>query len=299
MSDVDVRTPVTVIGLGDMGVALAGAFLDAGHPTTVWNRTAAKADPLVARGATRAETPAEAVVAGPLVIVCVLDYEAVHGVLDPLADELRGRTVVNLTNGTPGQAREVATWADEHGIGYLDGGIMAVPPGIGTPQAFILYSGAREVFDAHKDGLEVLGAATYVGADPGAASLQDLALLTGMYGMFAGVLQSLALVRSAEVELPEFASTLLVPWISAMTTMVPHYADQMQRRAYGENVVSNLGMQSVALDNITRAHDEQGVGLELLAPLYALIRKRVADGHGAEDITGVAELLRAAKGARA
>ena len=38
------RTPVTVIGLGLMGQALAGAFLRAGHPTTVWNRSAAKAD---------------------------------------------------------------------------------------------------------------------------------------------------------------------------------------------------------------------------------------------------------------
>ncbi|MFD0476016.1 NAD(P)-binding domain-containing protein [Nonomuraea thailandensis] len=43
-------TPVTVIGLGSMGTALAGAFTRAGHPTTVWNRTAAKAAPLVAVG---------------------------------------------------------------------------------------------------------------------------------------------------------------------------------------------------------------------------------------------------------
>ena len=44
--------PVTVIGLGPMGRAMAAAFLAAGQPTTVWNRTAGKADELLARGAT-------------------------------------------------------------------------------------------------------------------------------------------------------------------------------------------------------------------------------------------------------
>jgi 3-hydroxyisobutyrate dehydrogenase-like beta-hydroxyacid dehydrogenase len=49
------HTPVTVIGLGLMGRALATAFLRAGHPTTVWNRTPAKAEQLVAQGAKLAE----------------------------------------------------------------------------------------------------------------------------------------------------------------------------------------------------------------------------------------------------
>ncbi|MFQ6331468.1 NAD(P)-binding domain-containing protein [Nocardia sp. CWNU-33] len=46
------RTPVIVIGLGSMGSALAEAFVRAGHPTTVWNRSPEKAASLVARGAT-------------------------------------------------------------------------------------------------------------------------------------------------------------------------------------------------------------------------------------------------------
>lgn len=52
------RTPVTVLGLGAMGNALTTALLRAGHSATVWNRTAGKADRLVAQGATRAESPA-------------------------------------------------------------------------------------------------------------------------------------------------------------------------------------------------------------------------------------------------
>lgn len=59
----DEPAPVTVIGLGLMGSALAGAFLANGNPTTVWNRSAEKADSLAAQGARRAATVADAVMA--------------------------------------------------------------------------------------------------------------------------------------------------------------------------------------------------------------------------------------------
>ncbi|WP_440081483.1 NAD(P)-binding domain-containing protein [Streptosporangium sp. LJ11] len=104
----DHPTPVTVLGLGPMGRALAGAFLANGHPTTVWNRTAARAEDLVARGAIRADT---------------------------VADALKGRTLVNLTADTPERARLMAAWAAELGVDYLDGAIMTPTPTIGGPAA--------------------------------------------------------------------------------------------------------------------------------------------------------------------
>ncbi|MEV4160384.1 NAD(P)-binding domain-containing protein [Nonomuraea dietziae] len=121
------HTPVTVIGLGAMGRALAGAFLENGHPTTVWNRSIGKAEALAARGATVANTVDEAIAASPVVVICVLDYAVVHEILDPLSGSIAGRTLVNLTNGTPKQAREAAEWATGYGADYLDGGIMACP----------------------------------------------------------------------------------------------------------------------------------------------------------------------------
>lgn len=57
--------PVTVLGLGNMGFALAAALLDRGHPVTVWNRSPHKAVPLTDRGASLAATPAEAIAASP------------------------------------------------------------------------------------------------------------------------------------------------------------------------------------------------------------------------------------------
>jgi hypothetical protein len=154
---------VTVLGLGAMGSALARAFLAAGRPVTVWNRTSGKADELVAGGAVEAATAEEAVRASGLVVACVWDHRSVHETLDPVTNALAGRVVVNLTNGTPGHGRELGAWAQERGFALLDGGIMAVPPMIGGPGAFVLYSGPEDAFTTHRDALEALGESRYVG----------------------------------------------------------------------------------------------------------------------------------------
>ncbi|GAA2414333.1 NAD(P)-dependent oxidoreductase [Streptomyces glaucosporus] len=285
------RTPVTVIGLGRMGSALAGAFLAAGHPVTVWNRSPEKAGPLVERGAVRAATPAEAVAASPLVVVCVLDYAAVHHLLAPAGAALAGRTVVNLTNGTPMQAGEAAGLVAGHGAEYLDGGIMAVPPLIGTPRSLILYSGSPEAFARHRTTLEVLGTATHLGSDPGLAPLHDLALLTGMYGMFSGLLHATALVRAAGVGARDFAP-MLSSWIKTMAdAALPRIAEYADTGEHGGPAGSPLAMQAAAFANFLDTGEELGVRPDLILPLMRLVERRVADGHGDEDIHGVLDLL--------
>jgi 3-hydroxyisobutyrate dehydrogenase-like beta-hydroxyacid dehydrogenase len=88
-----VNAPVTLIGLGPMGQAMVQSLLAAGHPVTVWNRTPARAEPLVAEGAVLATTPAAAVAANELVILSLTDYQAMYDILGPASDALRGRVV--------------------------------------------------------------------------------------------------------------------------------------------------------------------------------------------------------------
>ncbi|GAB6938615.1 NAD(P)-binding domain-containing protein [Isoptericola variabilis] len=116
----------TLLGLGHMGRALAGALLDAGHDVAVWNRTSGRDAELVSRGARRAADVRDAVVAAPIVVVCLYGQASVRATLDPVVDDLRGRAVVNLTTTTPAEARELAAWAAGHGVRYLDGAIMFV-----------------------------------------------------------------------------------------------------------------------------------------------------------------------------
>ncbi|MEU2507899.1 NAD(P)-binding domain-containing protein [Streptomyces sp. NPDC007863] len=286
------KTPVTLLGLGAMGTALARTWLAAGHPLTVWNRTASRAEPLVAEGATAAGTAAEAVAASDLVILCLLDDASVDEALKDA--DLTGKDLVNLTTTTPAQARERAAWATARGARYLDGGIMAVPPMIGVPEAggYVFYSGAADLFETHAKTLAVPAGTRFVGTDAGHAALHDVALLSAMYGMFAGAAHAFALIRGEDIDPAAFAP-FLTEWLTAMAgPHVTQTADQLTSGDYTTNVVSNLGMQTAGTPTFLTTAAEQGVSPELLTPYFALMRRRLTEGSPSEDLTGVVDLLR-------
>jgi 3-hydroxyisobutyrate dehydrogenase-like beta-hydroxyacid dehydrogenase len=274
----------TVLGLGAMGSALARALLTAGHPTTVWNRSADKAVPLVEQGAVRASTVAEAIEASPLTIVCLVDATAVHELLDEAGDALSGRVLVNLTSGTPEHARTLA----DRAVHYVDGGIMAVPPMIGGPDALVLYSGSGEAFAAHRPVLESLGAARYLGEDPGLAALYDFALLSGMYGMFAGALHAYALVGTEGVPATAF-NELLVPWLDAMASTLPRVAEEVDSGDYGSD--SPLAMQATGVASLIEASRAQGITPDLILPVKRLMDEAVAAGHGDSDVAALVRVM--------
>ncbi len=284
--------PVCVLGLGLMGTALASAFLRAGHPTTVWNRTPSKTGPLVARGAAPADTPVGALTAGPLTLVCLTTYDDVAGLLHPHADALAGRTLVNVTNGTPAQARRTASWARDHGIAYLDGGIMAVPPMIGTPAAYVLYSGDEQAYRTHRGTLAALGGTRWTGTDPGLAALYDLSLLTGMYGMVAGVAQAYALIRSQGIGAREFAP-LLSDWLVAMAGgLVPGTAEAVDSGRHLTDV-SSLAVSRAAFPGLLATFAEQGLRTELFTPMRDLLDRAVAEGYADDGLSRLVDLLAA------
>ncbi|MBF6291624.1 NAD(P)-dependent oxidoreductase [Nocardia farcinica] len=283
-------TPVTVLGLGPMGRALAAALHKGGHPTTVWNRSPGKDADLVAAGVRRAPDAPAAVRAGELVVVVLRDHAAVHTVLDPLAAELAGRQVLNLTSTAPAESRDLAAWAESHGIEYLDGGIMAVPEMIGTEGSSILYSGPRAVFDRHRTALELLGRADYFGADAGLAALVDFALLSAMYAMYGGFFHGAALVGSAGISATDFAGRAGA-WLTAMAQLLPRYGAVIDGGDYTTDV-QHLDFQKAAFDAIVRASRDAGVALDIVAPIKTLIDRQVADGHGALAFERTVEELR-------
>ncbi|PNG16564.1 NAD(P)-dependent oxidoreductase [Streptomyces cahuitamycinicus] len=278
--DDETTTPVTVIGLGLMGQALAGAFLKAGHPTTVWNRTAGKADRLVAGGARSVPTVGEAIGPGHLTVICLTDYRAVHEVLGASDVELSGTTLINLSSGDSGQARETARWAQARGARYLDGAVMAIPSAIGTPDAVILQSGARPDFDAHEPALGALGTVTYLGADHGLASLYDAAGLTMMWSVLNAWLQGTALLRTAGVDAGTYAP--FARHIAAgVADWLPGYAEQIDRGSFPAEV-STLETDARAMAHLIEESEAVGVNAELPRLIKAMADRAIAAGHGKE-----------------
>ncbi|WP_433239672.1 NAD(P)-dependent oxidoreductase [Streptosporangium sp. CA-135522] len=290
------RAAVTVIGLGSMGSALATTLLDRGHPTTVWNRSAHKARPLVDRGARPAATPREAIAASSLAIACVLDYEALHTVLDPVSDALAGKVLVNLTSGSPEQAHEVAAWARAHGADYLDGAIMTTPPGVGSPEMMFLYSGSHAVFEAHRSTLATLGDPLYLGADPGLASLYDAALLGLMWSTLTSWLHGTALVGAEKTEATAF-TPVAIRWLSAVAGFLTTYAPQVDGGRYpGDD--ATVDVQIAAIDHLIHAAAARGVDNALPELLKSVMERARAAGHGADSYASVIEVLKNPAGGR-
>ncbi|MEU4596779.1 NAD(P)-binding domain-containing protein [Nocardia sp. NPDC023988] len=278
---------LTVLGLGDMGSALTRSWLAAGYTVTVWNRSPRRA-PV---GAAVAATVAEAVSANTLVVVCLLDDASVRATLDGV--DLTGRDIVNLTTSTPAEARALAEWITARGGNFLDGGIMAVPSMIGAADsgAYVFYSGSARLHETHAEALAVPAGVTYVGADAGFAALYDIALLSAMWGMFAGAAHAFALIGGEDISPVEFAP-LMVAYQQAMAGYAFGTAVQLASGDYTQDVESNLAMMATTNNTLRRTAREQGVSPELLEPFMTLMERRVAEGGGNESTTGVVDLLR-------
>ncbi|WP_181773268.1 NAD(P)-dependent oxidoreductase [Amycolatopsis pittospori] len=281
------QTPVTVVGLGSMGSALADAFLAAGHPTTVWNRTASKAEPLVARGARRAETVDEAVRASPLIIACLTTYEDTVAALEPAT--LTGRALVTLNSGSPAGARRMAGWATGRGARFLDGAVKNVPSAVGAPDTLLYYGGDKAVFDEHLDTLRVLGGDTvHLGEETDLAALYEMAVGGTLLPALVGFFQGAALLRKRGLE----AETLLpyaTKWFEMIISVLPMYTKEIDSGDYTDPAAS------VDIFHAGAAHDlelaAEGVDVDWQLPMHDLVRRAAEAGHGDRSIAVLTELL--------
>ena len=113
-------TPLAFIGLGIMGFPMAGHLLAAGHALTVYSRTKSKADELLAKGATWADSPADAAAAAEVVFVCVTDTPDVEDVIAGerglLHGARRGAVVVDHSTISPSATRRLCEHLAWYGI---------------------------------------------------------------------------------------------------------------------------------------------------------------------------------------
>ncbi|PCG84447.1 dehydrogenase [Streptomyces sp. WZ.A104] len=283
-------TPVTVLGLGDMGRALAGAFLAAGHPTTVWNRSPGKGDDLVARGAARAASAEEAVRASGLVVVCVVDYDAADALLEPLAEALEGRVLVNLTTDTPARSRQTAAWARKHSLAYLDGAVMVPVDVVGSDEALVFHSGDRAAYAMYEPVLKALGEpATFLGEDHGLAAAYDMAMLDFFYGAMGGLVHAFALARAEGID-----GVSLAPYLSTIAGILPPIAETTARdvdsRTYAGDG-ANLAMMATGVEHILHTAKDRGLDTSQLAAIKGVADRAIAKGHGSQSWSSIVEVL--------
>lgn len=285
--------PITVIGLGPMGQAMVRTLIAGGHPVTVWNRTASRADGVVADGAIQAATPAEAVAASELLIVSLTDYQAMYDVLADATSSLSGRTIVNLSSDSPERTREAAAWAARHGAAFVTGGVMVPAPVVGTEAAYVYYSGAFDAFEEHRATLARIGAPRFVGDDPGLAQLMYQAHLDVFLTILSALLHATALVGTAGIKAAEFLPELIetVRDIPAMLAAGEEPSGSIDAGDHpGE--LSTVTMMGATADHIVAASEAAGIDLDLPRAVQAHYRRAIEAGHGSDGWTRIIDGIR-------
>ncbi|MFB1294285.1 NAD(P)-dependent oxidoreductase [Mycobacterium sp. pW049] len=280
---------VTVIGLGPMGQALAGALLKAGHDVTVWNRTESKAAELLSRGAQWAPNPADAVAASDVTLVNVVDHDAVDAVA-AAAGDLAGRVLVGLSSDTPERARSTAKLVADAGGRYLDGAIMTPTEVMGTPDASVLYAGPQDLFDSHRGLFDVLGQVTWLGEDLGRAAAYDMALLDVFWTATGGFLHAVEIARAQGIT----PGQLLRHALGIAAILPPIFTEITERVEADRHDEASASVSSAAasLSHLIATSESSGVDAGALKAMKRYADAAVVAGHGDAEISRLGVAMR-------
>ncbi|MGE0830802.1 MAG: NAD(P)-dependent oxidoreductase [Hyphomonadaceae bacterium] len=284
---------VTVIGLGPMGAALAQTLLQNGQRVIVWNRTAAKTEPLTRAGAVPAEDLASALTASPVIIISVSNYDVSKAILStPEARAaLRGRLVVQLSTGAPHEARASEAWMHAANALYLDGAIFALPDQIGAADTTIFVSGETEAFGASRQLLGLFaGNVAYLGEAIGMAAALDCAMLSFLNAAIIGLIHGARIYEAEGLDIDAFGAMAasLAPVIG---DEAKHLADVIRTGKFGAPQAS-LATYANSVERIL-AH-ARDAGIDAAFPAFAsrLFQQATAAGFGGEEVAALIKVLR-------
>lgn len=149
------------IGLGDLGLAMATNLVDAGYSLSVYNRTASKAQSLVARGVPRAARPVDAVPPGGILVTVLWDDAALDSVVasDGFLERLGpGGIHISMSTVLPETARRLAALHEQQGSLYLEAPVFGRPEAAVARKLWIPTAGARSAKERVRPLLEAMGA---------------------------------------------------------------------------------------------------------------------------------------------
>lgn len=290
-------TDVTVVGLGEMGTALAAAFIRSGKKVTIWNRTRDKARELTRNGAVFASSVADAIAASPVVVICVSDYNATRQILDSktVQPALQGRVLVQLSTGTPKEARDMDTWVRAQGADYLDGGILAWPRQIGDAETAIIVSGQLSTFKQYEPVLRILaGNLAYVEGEISSSAALFSAILSYLAGTWIGMCHGALICKAEGLSTLSFGQTL-ASISSILGADAAHMGNVIEKGLY-LNPESTLATAGNDIARLVQHASDAGINSEFPVFAASLFRRAINAGYGSEEHVAVFKVLNGTEG---
>jgi 3-hydroxyisobutyrate dehydrogenase-like beta-hydroxyacid dehydrogenase len=256
----------------------------------VWNRTAAKCEALATAGATVATSVSEAVAAARVIVVCVLNHDASVSLLqtDEVAGALRGRLLVQLSSVMADESRDMGHWAEENGIAYLDGAILATTSHIrDNAGETIVYSGPKALFDANIGVLGGMNAIpTFVGEAIGGAPTFDKTVYACYYGSMLAIFHGAAICHAAGFPIETYIDQA---YVDASTRR--HFCEMIAKRSYDEISVGTIELDAALYEQVAKLSEDLGVDAAFPRMVTGYLDRAIAEGHGQHELAAIFELM--------
>jgi 3-hydroxyisobutyrate dehydrogenase len=274
------RTRIGWIGTGVMGVSMCGHLLRAGYRATVYSRTRAKAEPLLAAGAAWADSPREVAQQSDIVFA-IVGYphdvrEVFLGDEGVLATARPGMIAVDMTTSEPSLAQEIAQRAAERQAYGIDAPVSGGDIGAREARLSIMVGGDSAAVAAVRPCLELMGKTILHQGGPGAGQhtkmVNQILIATGMIGVCEALLYGWRAGLDLERVLQSVGSGAAGSW--SLSNLGPRIVQgNFDPGFFVEHFIKDMG---IALAEARRMNLTLP-GLALAQQLYVAVQ---AQGHG-------------------
>lgn len=291
------ETTIAFVGTGVMGLSMAGHLMEAGYALFVFNRTEARARPLVERGARWADSAGEAASRADIVITMVgypADVEEIYLSRGGIVERAReGAVLVDMTTSSPALAERIAKTAAERGVSAIDAPVSGGDVGAKNATLTIMVGGDERAFAAVEPVLGVMGSNVVRQGGPGAGQHTKMANQVAIAGSMLATVESLAYAEHAGLDprrvLDSIGAGSAASW--SLANLAPRILDE--NFAPGFYVKHFVKDMRIAMD----AAEEMGLDLPGLATAKRLYEH--LESSGGQDLgTQALWLLYASDAAR-
>ena len=285
-------TRIGWIGTGVMGLSMCGHLMDAGHPATVFNRTRAKAEPLLAKGAAWAESPRAVAEASDVVFTIVgypddvrRVYLEADGVLAGLAP---GKIAVDMTTTSPSLAVEIFAAAQAKGAHTLDAPVSGGDVGAKNAALSIMVGGEANIFEAVRPLFERMGRIIAHQGAAGAGQHTKMCNQIVIAGSMIGMCESLLYATRAGLDPQAMLGSITKG--AAGCWSLDNLAPRILKGDFApgfmiDHFVKDMG---IALDEAGR----MGLKLPGLALVHSLYAGAAKNGHGRDGTQALFQALK-------
>jgi 3-hydroxyisobutyrate dehydrogenase len=284
------------VGLGTMGAAMAANVRRAGFELTVWNRSAGRAEDLVALGAREAPTAADVAGASDVIVTCVSDTPDVEAVLfgpgGVAEGAARGSLVIDCSTISPAATAGFAARLAKADIGFVDAPVSGGSEGARQATLTIFVGGDPEAVERARPVLEAMGRTITRFGPAGSGQAVKAVNQVVIAGVYLAVAEGMVLAMKAGLD-PEAVASALGGGVAG-SWILANRSGKMIRNDYPLGFRTSLHLKDLGIAL------EMARGLGVSLPVSALAAQLeaglVARGYGDEDMSNLARSIRSLSG---